>query len=121
MGGWDSKPSESKAKDGKQASACECIHSQCPVPLGTGSLPLSENIASLLFHFTQPKKGCYNYFILKHYRFFYCSDFYWLCFSQYISHLKQCFNITLFGVIHAMIDAYCCSIFRFWNNVLVLL
>ena len=58
MGGWDSKHSEIKAKDGKQASACEFIHYKCPVPLGTGPLFLSENIASYLIRFNQLKRGC---------------------------------------------------------------
>ena len=30
-------------------------------------------------------------------------------------------KIALFGVIQAIIDAYWCSVFRFWNNVSVLL
>ena len=64
--------------------------------------------------------GLRTYFISKRDRFlttaiFTGSD------STVHNSLKLMFNVSPFGVIQAMIDAYWCSVFHFCNNALVLL
>ena len=61
-----------------------------------------------------------NYFIMKHYRFFTTAISIGFASTVHKS-FKECFKIAPFGVIQAMIDTCWCSIFRFWNNVTVLL
>ena len=64
--------------------------------------------------------GFRNHFILKRYKFLTAAIFIDLAWIVHKS-LKIMFKIVHFGVMQSVIDAYWCSVFRFWNNILVFL
>ena len=64
--------------------------------------------------------GLRTYFILKRYRFLTTAIFIASA-STVHNSFKIMFKISHFGVIHAMIHAYQCCVFRFWNKILFLL
>ena len=64
--------------------------------------------------------GLRTYFILKRDRFLTTAIFTGSASTAHNS-FKKCFKISHFGVIQAMIHAYQCCVFRFWNKVLFLL
>ena len=65
------------------------------------------------------KLGFHNYFTLKRYRLLTTSNF--IGSASTVHKSSKMFYIALFSVIQAMIDAYWCSVFRFWYNISVLL